>query len=180
MSKKTVFLGLASVVCLALFLTTSCASLKDKITKRDSRPPIKTVMVTGNFMEPRLICELAQYRSQSPLFIFTPAENGGEPRVFYMSGNNKAEEIPVAGFAEFLDYLKPKVVVFLGGSTYCPQKYIDQASSQFRTYTVTGPDWTKNAQSMGDILGQPRLLRDYKDAMERLAKTGQLPPNAGK
>ena len=178
MSKKSVFLALASVVCLALFLTTSCATLKDKITKRDSRTPIKTVMVTGNFTEPRLICELAQYRNQAPLIIFMPAENGADPRMFYLSGNKQAEEMPVADFAKFLDFLNPKVVIFLGGDAFCPQKYIEMASSQFRVYTVTGPDWVKNAQSMGDILAQPRLLREYKDAMERLAKTGQLPPNA--
>ena len=178
MSKKSVFLGLASAICLALFLTTSCASLKDKITKRDSRPPIKVVMVTGNYTEPRLICELAQYRNQAPLIIFNPADGDAEPRMFYLSGNKQAEEIPSADFEKILSFLNPKVVVFLGGETFCPKKYIEMASNQFRVYTITGPDWVKNAQSMGDILDQSRLLREYKDAMERLAKTGQLANDA--
>ncbi len=160
----------AATLCLS-----SCA-----LFKQNSRPRVKALLVTGNFFEPRLLCELAQYRSKQPLLLFHPtAPNSSEaPKLHYLNSTGKAEEIPVEQFAEFLDFLNPRQIIFVGDESCCPEKYVQQAAEKFSVVVLRSNDWERNAQSLNSILKLTRLPRQFKETRDRYVKTGTIP--AGK
>ena len=161
MLKKNLLILSVALCCAALFLCTTGCSL----FRKGSRARVNTLMVSGNYMQPRLLCELAQYHTHQPVMVFSPADESNEASFYYLSPDEKGEPVSPARFKEFVDYLKPRVIVFLGDNTIYPTEIIsDEIRSEYRVMILGSNDWSKNAMMLGDLLGQgDRLYKEYVD-----------------
>ncbi|MBQ4479788.1 MAG: hypothetical protein II943_04030 [Victivallales bacterium] len=168
MKKLSVSLAVV-LLCMTALVVTSC----QKLRRNTSRARVNTLLVTGNYLKPRLLCELAQYRSKQPIILVQndPDNAEGTARLFYLpgSGSQESEEIAATQFTEFLTFLNPKMVVFVGNEDECyPVDFVYQArNGNFRVLTISSNDWDKNAQLLGEVMRIPRLSRDYRDQLER-------------
>ena len=172
---KKLSVALAVALCLTFFAT-SC----QKVRRNTTRARVNALLITGNYLKPRLLCELAQYRSKQPILLVhnDPDSLEAEPRLFYMPGSDKQEreEIAAAQVTEFLTFLNPKVVVFVGNmDEEYPADLVLQAREKFRVLTISGNDWDKNAQLLGDVMRQPRLAHDYREQLERFEAVNLIP-----
>lgn len=162
MNKLFTRLAIVAALCTLLVAGSSCS-----LFKKGSRARVNTLLVTGNYLKPRLLCELAQYRSKQPIILFEQDEESDAPRLFYLSASNKSEEISAAKFAGFVKYLNPKTVIFLGDESCVPAEYVNQVQDDFRVMHLNSTDWDRNAQMLGEILKQPKLNRLYLEYLQR-------------
>ena len=177
MLKKNLQLLSVALCCAALLLCTTGCSL----FRKGSRARVNALLVSGNYAQPRLLCELAQYHTHQPVMVFNPADESGEAAFYYLSPDEKAEAVPPARFKEFVDYLKPRVIVFLGDNTIYPTEVIsEEIRNDYRVMILGSNDWSKNAMMLGDLLGQgDRLYKEYLDYYGKLLnapdKAAELP-----
>ena len=175
MKKLSVSLAVI-LLCMTALVVTSC----QKLRRNTTRARVNTLMITGNYLKPRLLCELAQYRSRQPIFLIQSDEDNpeGAPRIFYLPGSGQeSEEFSASQFTQFLNYLNPKVVVFVGNEDECyPIDFVYQArENNFRVLSVSGNDWEKNAQLLGEIMRLPRLARNYRAQLETCEAVKVIP-----
>lgn len=173
---KKLSFALALLLCLTAFVT-SCQKASRSTT---TRARVNALLITGNYLKPRLLCELAQYRSRQPIILVHKDADNAEtdPRLFYMAGANQKEreEIAASQFTEFITHLNPKVVVFVGNADEdFPADLVAQAGENFRVLTISGSNWDKNAQLLGEILRLRRLARDYRDQLDRIEALNSIP-----
>lgn len=150
-----------------LISTASCS-----IFRKTSRARVNTLLITGNYMQPRLLAELSQYRSKQPIILCQ--NDGGETRLFYLDGNQKSEEISTAKFKEFVGFLNPKTVIFMGGEAYVPSDLVNQVRSDFRIMLLLSDSWDQNAQMLGEIMNQPKLNRLFKEYLEKYDQANEI------
>ena len=72
---------------------------------------------------------------------------------------------------ELVDFINPRRIVFLGDSDFVPQSFIDLAQEKYPVFILNSKDWEKNAQSLGDLLKQPKLTRLYVDYHDRMKES---------
>ena len=174
---KKISVALAVALCLTAFVATSCK----KVSSSTSRARVNTLLITGNYIKPRLLCELAQYRSRQPIVLVqNDLDNPeGTPRLFYLQGTDKkkSQEIAISAFKdEWLPHINPKVVIFVGNADEdYPADLVRQASENFRVLTISGNDWDKNAQLLGEIMRLRRLARDYREQLDRFEAINLIP-----
>lgn len=161
MLKKAIFAVSVSLCCASLLLcTTGCAAFR-----KGSRARVNTLLVTGNYLQPRMICELTQDRTHQPVLLFNPAEGNEEAVFFYLSPNHGVERIEVSQFDEFVDYLNPRVVIFLGDNTYYPEEIVsERLRKDYSVMVLSSSDWGKNALMVGNHLGLGDII--YKHYVE--------------
>lgn len=167
MSKFNNRLTLALALCVALFLTASCS-----LFRKSSRARVNTLIVTGNYMKPRLLAELAQYRSKQPIILCQ--QDGADIRLFYLDGNQKSDDIAASKFRDFVEFLNPRTIVFMGDENYVPASLVEQIKGGFRVMTLTSDDWEKNAQMLGEIMNQPKLNRLFKEYLDKYAQVNAI------
>ena len=78
-------------------------------------------------------------------------------------------------YAEFVGFLRPKRLIFLGDSSYVPQKYVDALRHRFPTMLVTSQDWQNNARTLATVFGKRKLPTEYAACLLQL---GERLPNA--
>ena len=69
------------------------------------------------------------------------------------------------------------MVVFVGNEEECyPLDLVYQAREKnYRVLSVTGNDWDKNAQLLGEVMRLPRLARDYRAQLDRFEAAKGIP-----
>ena len=152
-------LSVVALLCVVIATTVSC-----NLFRKTSRAQVKTLMVTGNYMKPRLLAELAQYHTKQPIILVQQDADGAR---FFCLKNESSEEFAADRFGDFIQFLNPKTIVVLGDDTCVPQTYVEQAQKNFRVMVLNSADWEKNAQMLGEILDQPRLSREFKEYEKR-------------
>ncbi len=134
--------------------------------KPSTWPPVKTVaswfqsdstdvlVVTGNYLKPRLLGEMIQQRNGAPILLFSPAANGGT-RVFFMPAKGDAVEIAPADVAEFVKKLNPKKAVVLGDTRYVPEASQDAVKACVPAdgfIPFVDGDWANDAKTITGLL----------------------------
>ena len=169
MLKKSLFTVALAVSCAAMLLCTTGCSL----FKKGSRARVNTLMVSGNYLQPRLLCEIAQFHTHQPVLLFNPAdEENPKPAFYYLSPDQKGEQFSPEQFYEMVEHLNPRVVVFMGDNTYYPTEVItEELRENYRVMQLGSTNWEKNAMMLGDILGQgDRLFKEYAEYYEKFLK----------
>jgi hypothetical protein len=72
---------------------------------------------------------------------------------------------------ELVDFINPRRIVFLGDTDFVPQSFIDLVQDKYSVFILNSKDWEKNAQSLGDLLKQPKLNRLYIDYHDRMKES---------
>jgi len=161
---------LSTLLCLVMFLSiftfTACSAFR-----REGRTRAHTLMITGNYMNSRLLCDLAQYRTKQPILLFSLDADRSQ-QIYYLPAPPKVEPIRNEEFVDMVSFINPKRVVIVGGSDYVPQEYIDKVSARFPVMIYNSDDWEQNARMLGDLLNQRGLRKEFVDSKARLAKSG--------
>ena len=151
---------------LLIFSSTGCSAFR-----REGRTRAHTLMITGNYMNSRLLCDLAQYKTKQPILLFSLDADQSQ-QIFFMPASSKVQQIEEDEFIDIVSFINPKRIVIVGGNEYVPQKFIDQIRSKFPVMIYNSQDWSLNARMLGELLNQPGLLKEFNDSKERLAKSG--------
>jgi hypothetical protein len=165
--KKVLYL-FPVALALLMFSSTGCSAFR-----REGRTRAHTLMITGNYMNSRLLCDLAQYKTKQPILLFSLDADQSQ-QIFFMPASSKVQQINADEFVDIVSFINPKRIVVVGGNEYVPQSFIDQIRGKFPVMTFNSEDWALNARMLGDLLNQRGLLKEFEDSKERLAKSGVL------
>ncbi|MBP1582429.1 MAG: hypothetical protein J6866_00605 [Victivallales bacterium] len=158
-------LRLALLPLLAVILA-SCSAFR-----REGRTQAETLLVTGNYLDCRLLCELAQYRIKQPVILFS-TDLDGSTQMFFLPTPQKPDINPADKFGDLITFVNPKRVVIVGGAAAVPEKYIEVAKSLSTVHIIDGHDPSKCAKELGFLLNQKRLHRDFDDFKARMNDRG--------
>ena len=127
---------------------------------------VETLVVTGNYAKSRLLGELFQHQTKQPIVLISP-EDGGREQLFFLPSVPEAMAFEAAKFAEFVDFLHPNRVVFLGDSSFVPPTYIDQVRGRYPTVVLNSRDWMDNAKALGVVIN-----RTWRNGTAATSETG--------
>ncbi len=132
------------------------SAIRDFFTKEHGAD---TLIVTGNYVRPRLLSELVQRKTNDPILLVS---GNGKDRVFYLSVDRDAPlEIKSGSYVEFIQLLNPRRLVVLGNSDVVPRRVSDVLNDRFPTVTVTGTNWGVNAEAAANLFKYKNLPNHY-------------------
>lgn len=172
--KKIGLTLLTAVICLLMAQSSSAISLNP--FKREGRTRAHTLMITGNYLDSRLLAELAQHRTKQPILLISP-DGYQNYQLFYMPPGGRAPSEPKEKFLELIEFINPKRIVILGDFEFVPQEFIDQIQTKYAVIIINSKDWEKNAKSLGQLLKQPKLHRMYVDYRSRMQESKSVKQN---
>ena len=164
--KKNVSILVFAAVCTAV-------SAAPWSTFGPKRKP-ETLIITANYVSPRLMAELIQYESGQP-YLLLPAEGDAVQKIFLCP--RKAKEaivIPEEQIGRFVDFLGAKRIIILGGTNYVPEKYARMLNPNTPVMRVTGNDWERIAEEMKFMLNLSKLHKNFKRLRAQLVTPGRL------
>lgn len=128
---------------------------------------VDTLLVTGNFAKSRLLAELYQREAKQPLLIISP-EGAGKDQLFYLPAQGQAMALEPAKYTEWVEYLHPGRIIFLGDAAFVPLSYVDQVRGRFPTVVLNSRDWLDNAKALGTLIKDKTLAKRYGSYFEKL------------
>jgi hypothetical protein len=144
---------------------------------------VETLLVTGNFAKSRLLAELYQLQTKQPILLISP-EGAGRDQLFFLPSVPEAMTLEPEKYAEWVEYLRPGRIIFLGDTAFVPAAYIDQVRGRFPTVVLNSRDWLDNAKALGSLIKDKGLAKLYGSYFEKLdaaaggLRTGSEPPAA--
>jgi hypothetical protein len=173
--KKLAGYGLS--VALALVTTTLFAGSWDGPYKPNKGPDkeINTLVITGNYLKPRLLAELIQVESKQPILLL-PSQPGG--MVFFLPSNETAMEVDSANFAKFLKFANPKRIIIIGDESFVPESYARQINPNLTVWRVKNKDWKQVAADAEDLLRLNNLSRDFNRLSDQIDSGRLYKPGA--
>ena len=136
---------------------------------------IKTLIVTGNFVKSRMLAELIQFRTKQPILLL-PTGNE-ESTMYFLGPDLQAYEIDRDAFKDFVAFLQPKKVLFLGDKNYSPSEYIEELEKVATTWVVNSSDWEQIAFSVEDVMSIRKLTFDYLVLLKQLEERDRPKPS---
>jgi hypothetical protein len=158
------------LLCAILFTAANCARADLGRLARPFRGPyhkIQTLLVTGNYSEPRLLAELIQAENRQPILLI-PAIN--RENIYFMPPQraSKALQIPHDELTNFVNFIGPEQILILGNTNYVPNKYTEKITNNQVIWRVTGKNWKNIAASVGKFLNLTNLSSDYDTLVDKL------------
>jgi len=126
---------------------------------------IQTLVITGNYLKPRLLAELIQVESKQPVLLL-PSQPGG--MIFFLPSNETAMEVDSANFAKFLKFANPKRIIVIGDERFVPESYTRQIDPNLTVWRVKNKDWKQVAEDAEDLLRLNNLARDFKRLSDQI------------
>ena len=169
---KKQFLSILGIAAVVLGISLESKALTLNPFKRDGRVKASSLMITGNYVDSRLLAELAQHYSKQPLLVISPDVDGGY-QLFFMPATKEATAISPDDFIEIVKYVNPKRIIVVGNDSFVPMKFIDQARADYSIISLDSDDWTKNATALGELLKiekLPTLFQEYKKNIDSVSK----------
>lgn len=148
------------------------SALRDIFVKKHGAD---TLIVTGNYVRPRLLAELIQWKTKDPIMLVS---GDGRNRVFYVSVDRERPlEIDTNSYVEFIELLNPRRLVVLGNQEVVPRRVSDILQDRFPTVMVTGTNWGVNAAAAANLFKYNHLTEHY--ARYFRTGVGNVVPRAG-
>ena len=122
---------------------------------------ISTLVVIGNYAEPRILGELIQLETKQPILLL-PAK--GKDGIFFVPPQKRgtAMRIAVDELPNFVNFLGPKQLMILGDARYVQKELTDRFTPNRTTVSINNQDWNQIAQSAGRALNLTNLAKDFK------------------
>ncbi len=136
---------------------------------------IKTLIVTGNFVKSRMLAELIQFRTNQPILLLPTGSE--ETTMYFLGPDLQAYEIDQDDFKDFVAFLQPKKVLFLGDRNYAPPEYIDELGEVATTWVVNSGDWEQIAFSVEEVMRIRKLTFDYLVLLKQLEERDRPKPS---
>jgi len=158
------------LVLVAGFCFAANAGIVDKLTfyrKWLAKNRVQSLIVTGNYAKSRLLAELVQYKTKQPILIISSTA-AGETELYFMPSAPEAVVLEPSKYVEFVDFLKPERIVFVGDSDYMPARFKDQLRDRYPSVVVNSSDWSKNAEAMAGLFKHKKLPELYNKYLRQL------------
>jgi len=136
---------------------------------------IKTLIVTGNFVKSRMLAELIQFRTNQPILLLPTGNEEGT--MYFLGPELQAYELEPANFKDFVAFLQPKKVLFLGDKNYAPPEFIDELGEVATTWVVNSGDWEQIAFSVEEVMRIRKLTFDYLVLLKQLEERDRPKPS---
>ncbi|MBQ7650613.1 MAG: hypothetical protein IJS15_06615 [Victivallales bacterium] len=165
-------MSIFGIVAIVLGLAVESHALTLNPFKRNGRVKASSLMITGNYVDSRLLAELAQHYSKQPLLVISPDVDGGY-QLFFIPTSNEATAIRPDEFAEIIKYINPKRIIVIGNDSFVPMKFVDQARTDYAIISLDSDNWSKNAAALGELLKiekLPALFEEYRKNINSVAK----------
>lgn len=124
---------------------------------------IHTLVITGNYVEPRLIADLIQVENGQP-YLLVP--NGLDNRIWFMPNKRTDKNTPIAvqpnNVREFISVMRPQRVVILGDEKFVPASYEKAIPSNITKLRIANTtSWTEVARTCQQYMALNYLVADY-------------------
>ncbi|MBO4344413.1 MAG: hypothetical protein J5833_01580 [Victivallales bacterium] len=169
---KKQFLSIFGIVAIVLGISLESRALTLNPFKRSGRVKASSLMITGNYVDSRLLAELAQHYSKQPLLVISPDVDGGY-QLFFMPATKEAKAVSPDEFVDIIEFVGPKRIIILGNESFVPMKFVDQARANYSIISLDSDNWSKNAAALGDLLKIEKLqtlFDEYKKNIDSVAK----------
>ena len=100
MKKQFLFVLVAAVAIMASF---NAEALTFNPFKRAGRVRANTLILSGNYVQSRLLADLAQYYSKQPVLLLSPDVDGAY-QLFYLPSGNTATPVNADDFMTIVEY----------------------------------------------------------------------------
>lgn len=162
----SVLMGLAFLAAFSVLQPAAVAGAWDSAHLFDSPDKtVQTLVVTGNFTNPRLIAELVRKAKKTPYLLF-PAPD--DSRIFFNpGGKGPALEIREADVGRFVEFINPKQIIVLGDGRFVPQHYIAALDAKCEVVVIDSGNWFTNATTIGNYLDYKALPEKYIEALAK-------------
>ncbi len=125
---------------------------------KPNQTSINTLMITRNYHHAVGLADLIQSYTGQP-YLLLPAE--GETQItFNPSGDNPSFGIHYSNLKRFMQFLRPKQVLFLGDESYVSKEY-KQMLKVKKSWSVSSSDWANNAERVGAFFKISSLKNEY-------------------
>ncbi len=135
---------------------------------------ISTLVVIGNYAEPRILAELIQRETRQPILLL-PAK--GKDGIYFMPPQKRnaapAMKIPVDELPNFVNLLGPKQIMILGDSRYVNKELTDRITPNRTVVAINNQEWEAVAQSVGRLLNLTNLADDFKKLLAQFRDENQ-------
>ncbi len=138
---------------------------------------IHTLVVTGNYVSPRLLAELIQNESRQPFALF-PTAGSNDSRIFVCPAKSDAFVVTESEFCRMVNFMNPRRIVVLGNSDYVQPKYLKLLDRRIPLFIVDGSDWQRCADELTFMLNLSNLSGNYKRLHAELVSSYRPLPQA--
>lgn len=169
---KKQFLSIVGLVAIVLGIGLESRALTLNPFKRNGRVKASSLIITGNYLDSRLLAELALHYSKQPLLVISPDVDGGY-QLFFVPAMNEASAVSPDEFTEIIKYVNPKRIIVLGNDNFVPVKFVDQARANYSIISLDSDNWNKNAVALGELLKiekLPTIFEEYKKNIDSVSK----------
>ena len=136
------------------------------------RKPV-TLVITANYVTPRLLAELILNESSQP-YLLLPAADQENKKIFFCSRkNNNTMVIAEKHLNRFINFLGVKRIIILGNTSYVPQRYIDMLDHNTPVMRIESNDWYRIAEELNYMLNLSNLDKNFKKLREALITEGR-------
>ena len=157
---KKAILSAVAVVMMSLAFHAEAATWNP--FQSEGRVKAHTVLLTGNYLQSRILAELAQYYKKQPVLLISP-DSEGASQVYYMPNGTEAKNIPAEEFMDLVNHIAPKRIIVLGGTDYVPKSFVDQIKAKYSVISLDSADWSKNAAALGEIFEEKKLKSKFDE-----------------
>lgn len=132
----------------------------------------ETLIVTGNYVDSRLLAELIQRQKHHPILLL-PSGNETDT-LFFLGPNGKAVKLDKDNYLWLVNYIEPKTILFLGDEHFAPTEYSQQVKDKYAILAYDSKDWSNIAVSCGELFGIKHLAGDFSQLRSRIDDDGKI------
>lgn len=131
------------------------------------------LLVTGNYIEPRLLAELVQHERQAPILLVDTSH--GAANCFFLERSPDVLPVAVAEYSEFVSLLGPQRIVILGNPPVVPSAMLEALKAEYPTDVVGTRNWEANAATLSELFEYPELPRHYRELLRQVRQEAGMP-----
>ena len=153
-----------------ILLTLVCVVSAEAAPWRSLGPKrrVHTMIITGNYKNPRLLAELIQDESRQPYILLPDPRDEVQKICFCPPSRKEGMEIQEKNLNAFIRTAGPKRIIILGDERYVPRRYEAMLDGKIPIVRVTGENWQRIAEELTFMLNLSNLDRNFRKLQEKM------------
>ena len=153
-----------------ILLTLVCVVSAEAAPWRSLGPKrqVHTMIITGNYKNPRLLAELIQDESRQPYILLPDPRDEVQRICFCPPSRKEGMEIQEKNLNAFIRTCGPKRIIILGDERYVPRRYEEMLDRKIPIVRVTGENWQRIAEELTFMLNLSNLDRNFRRLQEKM------------
>ena len=153
-----------------MLLTLVCVVSAEAAPWRSLGPKrqIHTMVIIGNYTNPRLLADLIQDESRQPYILLPDPRDEVQKICFCPPSRKEGMEIQEKNLNAFIRTAGPKRIIILGDERYVPRRYEAMLDKKIPIVRVTGENWQRIAEELTFMLNLSNLDRNFRKLQEKM------------